>query len=499
MSDLELEPASFRDPASTVAYLDGRVLRGLTKEGAEDFGALASAPFFEPAMTEGRLVRTTEVPLEDLPQSVRGDAWVLALEHERIPFVTYPYEWTFSMLKDAALVHLDLLLAALGADLTMKDGYAYNLAFVGARPVFIDVGSFERVRPGEPWAGYRQFCQTMLYPLLLQAHKDIRFQPWLRGQVQGIQPQELARLFSGTDRLRSGVLKHVTLHGAMDQRYSGSRAQDTQKELKAAGFSTELQKATVAAIRKLVSKLDWSRSASEWKDYQHTSTYTDAERQLKAAFVERALEGRGTRLLFDLGGNDGTYSRVAARHADYVVCADGDDLCLDGLYRALKQEGNAQILGWWSSSSTRPTRWRTACWPTNRPGCTATTAERSSSACWRPASTWSSARSSLPAPGRCTTRPRAAPPSPGGDSTWKPGTRSDPGGTCGPSPTARSPPGSAGTSSSAPTGSSSGRCRRSGSGPGTSPPRRPRSASWRPGPRTRTSATRSSTTSARRR
>jgi len=344
MSDLELEPASFRDPASTVAYLDGRVLRGLTKEGAEDFGALSAASFFEPAMTEGRLVRTTEVPLEDLPQSVRGDAWVLALEHERIPFVTYPYEWTFSMLKDAALVHLDLLLAALGADLTMKDGYAYNLAFVGARPVFIDVGSFERVRPGEPWAGYRQFCQTILYPLLLQAHKDIRFQPWLRGQVQGIQPQELARLFSGTDRLRSGVLKHVTLHGAMDQRYSGSRAQDTQKELKAAGFSTELQKATVAAIRKLVSKLEWSRSASEWKDYQHTSTYTDTERQLKAAFVERALEGRGTRLLFDLGGNDGTYSRVAARHADYVVCADGDDLCLDGLYRALKHEGNAQIL-----------------------------------------------------------------------------------------------------------------------------------------------------------
>jgi len=344
MSNLELEPASFRDPASTVAYLDGRVLRGLTKEGAEDFGALSSAPFFEAAMTEGRLVRTTEVPLEELPQSVRGDAWVQALEHERIPFVTYPYEWTFSMLKDAALVHLDLLLAALGADLTMKDGYAYNLAFVGARPVFIDVGSFERVRPGEPWAGYRQFCQTMLYPLLLQAHKDIRFQPWLRGQVQGIQPQELARLFSGTDRLRSGVLKHVTLHGAMDQRFSGSRAQDTQKELKAAGFSTELQKATVTAIRKLVSRLEWSRSASEWKDYQHTSTYTDAERQLKAAFVERALDGRGTRLLFDLGGNDGTYSRVAARHADYVVCADGDDLCLDGLYRALRQEGNTQVL-----------------------------------------------------------------------------------------------------------------------------------------------------------
>src|SRR5919108_876243 len=344
MSDLELEPASFRDPASTVAYLDGRVLRDLTKESAEDFATLASAPFYQQAMTDGRLVRTTEVPIEDLPRSVHGGAWVQALEHERIPFVTYPYEWTFSMLKDAALVHLDLLLAALGADLTMKDGYAYNLAFVGARPVFIDVGSFERVRPGEPWAGYRQFCQTMLYPLLLQAHKDIRFQPWLRGQVQGIQPRELARLFSGTDRLRPGVLKHVTLHGAMEQRLSGARAQDTRKELKAAGFSTELQKATVAAIRKLVAKLEWSRSASEWNDYQKTSTYTDAEREIKAAFVSKALEGKGARLVFDLGGNDGTYSRVAAQHADYVVCADGDDLVLDGLYRSLRQEGNRQIL-----------------------------------------------------------------------------------------------------------------------------------------------------------
>jgi hypothetical protein len=344
MTNLQVEPASFRDPASTVVYLDGRVIRGLTKEGAADFETLAAAPFYEQAMASGRLVRTTEVAVEELPASARGDAWVTALEHERIPFVSYPYEWTFSMLRDAALVHLDLLLDALDADLTMKDGYAYNLAFHGARPTFIDVGSFERVRPGEPWAGYRQFCQTMLYPLLLQAHKDVRFQPWLRGSVQGIQPQELKRLFSGSDALRSGVFKHVTLHGAMDARYSRSRAQDTQQELKQAGFSKEMQRATVAAIRKLVAKLSWGRSESEWGNYQATSTYTDDERRRKAAFVDRVVAGWGAALVLDLGGNDGTYSRVAARHAGYVVCADGDDLVLDGLYRALKQEGNDKIL-----------------------------------------------------------------------------------------------------------------------------------------------------------
>src|SRR4029453_13852591 len=176
------------------------------------------------------------------------------------------------------------------------------------------------------------------------AYKDVRFQPWLRGSIQGIHPQDMAKLFSGTDKMKPGVLKHISLHGAMDQRYSKSRAQDTQKELKAAGFPTELQKAPVAAIPKLVAKLEWSRSASEWNDYQKTSTYTDAEREIKAAFVAKALQGKGAKLVLDLGGNDGTYSRVAADHPDYVVCADGDHLVLDGLYRSLRKEGNRRIL-----------------------------------------------------------------------------------------------------------------------------------------------------------
>src|ERR687888_2278696 len=145
MSDVRAEPASFRDPASTVVYLDGRVLRGLSKEGAADFEALAAAPFYERAMADGRLVRTVPVAADELPAGLRGDAWVTALEHERIPFVSYPYEWTFSMLKDAALLHLDLLLAALDHDLVLKDSTPYNVQFKGGRAVFIDIGAFERL------------------------------------------------------------------------------------------------------------------------------------------------------------------------------------------------------------------------------------------------------------------------------------------------------------------------------------------------------------------
>ena len=110
------------------------------------------------------------------------------LRHERIPFVSYPYEWTFGMLRDAALLQLDLELQALEEGLTLKDATPYNVQFRGSAPVFIDVGSFERLREGEPWAGYRQFCMLYLYPLLLQAYRDIPFQPWLRGSIDGIPP-----------------------------------------------------------------------------------------------------------------------------------------------------------------------------------------------------------------------------------------------------------------------------------------------------------------------
>jgi len=343
-----VEPGSFRDPASSVFYLDGRVLRGFDQTGWADFEALAATGFYQRATEHGELVKTTPVELATLPPAAQEKGFAGVVEHERVPVVSYPFEWTFSMLRAAALVHLDLLLQGLADGFTMKDGYAYNLQFRGARPVFIDVGSFTRVQPGEPWAGYRQFCQTMLYPLLLQAHRGVRFQPFLRGSLQGISPQDARGLLRGASG-KAGVLKHVVLHQAMDARMSGARASDTRKELQAAGFSAELQVATVKAIRKLVAKLAWKDAGpgkeSTWSNYQQTSTYSEAERERKQAFVERALGGAAPLgVCVDLGANDGTYARIAQRHAGYVVAADYDAVTVDRMWQRLSAEGNERIL-----------------------------------------------------------------------------------------------------------------------------------------------------------
>jgi ribosomal protein L11 methylase PrmA len=227
----------------------------------------------------------------------------------------------------------------------MKDGYAYNLQFRGAAPTFIDIGSFEQYRGG-PWPGYRQFCQTFLFPLMLQAHKNFSFRPLLRGQVNGIEPKQMRGLMSGGDLTRTGVLKHVALHSAMDTRNAdkGEGSQATADQLSKSGFSDAVALAAAKNVGKLVRKLRWKPGDSHWTTYQQTSTYTDAERDQKKAFVRDALSQRHAGLLLDLGCNDGTFSLLAQDFADYVVALDNDEQTIDLMYRRLREEGNTKIL-----------------------------------------------------------------------------------------------------------------------------------------------------------
>ena len=281
------EPGSYRDPANRVFYLDDRVLRGLGTPGAAAWRSLQGTRFFPKLLADGRVVRTVEVAATSL--GVDTDAWELVVEHERIPFVSYPYEWPFSMLRDAAELHLELLLAALDESFTMSDGYAYNVQWQGTRPVFIDVGSFQPSEGGGPWAGYRQFCQTFLFPLMLQGHRGVAYRPLLRGQVDGITPAQASRLFSRGDWVRPGVFRHAVLHDLAERRFSADSTQQVKAQLRSAGFDQELVKAVAAKLLRLVRKVTWEPSGSGWSGYGETCTYDAAGRAAKQAFVDAAV------------------------------------------------------------------------------------------------------------------------------------------------------------------------------------------------------------------
>ena len=339
------EPGSFRDRTSRVFYQDGAVLRGLNAHAAQEWEVLQTKSFFRQFMAEGKIVHTEQVESTDAsPDAGQGDEqWSVILTHQAIPFISYPYEWPFSMLQAAALLTLDLQAAALYADMTLKDATPFNVQWAGSRPVFIDIPSFERLRPGEPWVGYRQFCQLFLYPLFLQAYKDIPFQPWLRGNLDGIEPAQCASLMSLRALFRPGVLSHVVLQAKAQSSYAQTE-RNLKKDLRQAGFHTALIQANVSRLRKQVAKLTWKRSQSTWSGYTGALPYTESEQAQKAEFVRRIAHSRRWNLVWDLGCNTGTFSRIAAENADYVLAMDIDALVIDRFYRALKQEHAPNIL-----------------------------------------------------------------------------------------------------------------------------------------------------------
>jgi SAM-dependent methyltransferase len=341
-----LDAGSFRDPDSRVFYAEGAVLRALSERGLQDWRALAATSLFSEATADGRLVGTEEADVSDDLPLLRTDRPAGVLRHERIPFVSYPYEWTPGMLRDAALLQLDLQLAALDEDLTLKDATPYNVQFRGGRPVFVDIGSFEKLREGEPWIGYRQFCELFLYPLMLAAWKDVSYAPWLRGSLEGIEPGQMRNLLGLRDRFRRGTLTHVFLHARLERSYAdrGRTGGDVKKELRAAGFNKEILRANVRKMRKLVDRLQWEPPKGVWTEYRAVNSYSDADTEQKVAFISDVAAGEHRGQVWDLGCNDGRFSRICAEHADFVLAVDSDPAPVEILYRKLREEGRTDIL-----------------------------------------------------------------------------------------------------------------------------------------------------------
>ncbi len=337
-----VEPGSFRDHDGRVFVTPDGVYRVLSADGLRDWEALAATALWRELQEDGLVVATEPVDVDAPPDLLATDA-AGVLHHERVPFISYPYEWPFSMLKDAALLQLELNRRTLREDLTLKDASPYNVQWRGSAPVFVDVGSFEPLRPGEPWAGYRQFCMLFLYPLMLQAYKDLPFHAALRGSLDGIAPHDARAVLAG-ERFRKGVLSNVLVHARMETRYAGVAGRDVKRELRRAGFDKELLDATLRKLKKLVQGLDWKPGETAWTGYGQENTYDDDAAGRKARFVREAAARRRVALAWDVGCNDGAYSHIAAEHAELVVAFDADHATVDGLYRRLREERRTDIL-----------------------------------------------------------------------------------------------------------------------------------------------------------
>lgn len=327
------DPGSFRDRSSRVFIRDGRVFRVLDAESLATWRRAYAQPFVRQMVSQHQIVGTCEVPAEEcaafaLPPGVAG-----VLEHVRIPFISYPYEWSFAMLRDAALLHLRLLTESIRVGLILKDASPYNVQFVGKRPVFIDIGSFTHHSPGEPWLAYRQFCELMLFPLLLQAYRGVHFQPILRGELEGISARQFLQWLRLRDLFRPGVFTHGWLQAKLEQ-HTQALPTSTVHDLETSGFKTSFIEHLLRKLTRLVERLHWQPPRTQWTNYDDSLPHVAEDRQSKCAFVRKVCDLRPRDLVWDLGCNDGRFSMIAGARATTVVAMDEDHACVDRLYRS---------------------------------------------------------------------------------------------------------------------------------------------------------------------
>lgn len=331
-------PGSFRDRSGRVFQANGQIYRAVTAGALEEFEAVSRMSFFQNGMATRAIVptciscrRPTELP--------GHNSWAAILHHERVPLITWPYEWCFSMLRDAALHQLHLMRDALAENAVLKDATPYNIQFVGMQPTLIDTASVTRLPPGALWDGYRQFCQLFLYPLMMQAWVGLDFQPFLRGRLDGITPEQFRRAMSLRDIFRPGVFKHVILHSRLSTAGSPAVAQaGVSTSLRESGFQKEMIQHNVNGLIRIVERMDWKLPQSAWSEYDRESDPVRNDASAKEQFVREVMAARRWKQAWDIGCNLGRYSRIAADHSDLVVALDSDHLTVDRLYRSLRSE-----------------------------------------------------------------------------------------------------------------------------------------------------------------
>ena len=341
------DPGSFRDPAGYV-FSDGeRIVRSLSAAARVRLDQARASGLLDAAADRQLLVDTRPVAAASLPIAgggARGEAADDFVEHPRIPLVSYPYEWTFGQLKDAALAHLALQILALDHGFELADGTAYNMQFGPSGPLHIDVLSLRPYREGRPWDGYNQFCRQFLFPLLLESVAGLPFQRIYRGSPEGIGFDEARAVIPAWRRYTSlNLLLHLQLQGRAVRSASSSKLDGRVLELPHIPRARYL--ALLEGLRDWIAGLRPARAArTYWADYASVNSYSGEEQSQKAAFVARMVRAWGCGSVLDAGGNTGDYSVAAlGAGAARACCVDADIDALEAAY-ARRRAGHPGLL-----------------------------------------------------------------------------------------------------------------------------------------------------------
>ena len=342
--------SSFRDPSGFLFTRDGQLYRQINQAYQSDYTRLIESGLYSRLVKNGWLVQHQEV---DIPAAEPELAYRV-IQPELVPFISYPYEWSFSQLKDAALMTLAIQKLALQSDLGLKDASAYNIQFLRGKPVLIDSLSFEVYSEGQPWVAYRQFCQHFLAPLALMAYQDVRLSQLLRIYIDGVPLDLASSLLPVRARLNVGLLMHIILHAAAQKRFSpsdgvtpaGAGEKPAQKSpiSSRGGMSRTSLLGLIDSLEGVIRGLKWQPAGTEWGDYYQATNYSDRAFESKAASIKGMLAEIQPRTVWDLGANTGLFSRLAADQGIQTVSFDIDPVAVEKNYLQVRHKQETSLL-----------------------------------------------------------------------------------------------------------------------------------------------------------
>ncbi len=327
-------PSSYRDPSGFVFRKNGVLYRQVNKVFSEHFDFFIASGCYENLVKRGHLI-THEI----IDENLTGDnQWHTTLKPEQVPFISYPYEWSFDMLKDAAILTLDLLKEALAYEMIVKDATPYNIQWHNGKLVFIDSLSFEKYDETFPWIAYRQFCETFLSPLLLTHYFKMPLQEMLLAYSDGIPLQVTQSLLPRRTKFSIHTYLHIHLHA----KYS---AKHPAQNVKRTSFSKKKLLNLVSGLEILIKKLKLPDSKSTWSAYYDEASQRTDYLQSKQQIIQQWLEKiKPIATAADLGANNGEFSKLAAANNIQIIAADFDAFCINTLYNQIKISGEKNIL-----------------------------------------------------------------------------------------------------------------------------------------------------------
>lgn len=338
-AELCISPASFRDPAGYVFFEGDIAKRAVTFKGQPDYEIFISSGLYK-ALLERELILAHQ---EDARRVEPASGIYKVIVPEQLDYISYPYEWSFSQFKDAALLTLEVQQLAMEHGLSLKDASAFNLQFRGPKPVFIDTLSFEKNKRG-PWVAYGQFCQHFLAPLLLMAYVSANFNQFLKAALEGFSLQLTSALLPRSTYLRLGPLLHVHLHARSQKKHSTRPKLAPSPGGSSSGSDTK--PTLVSSLRSTIENLKGGKqSQSHWIDYYRQARhYPQEAEEFKKKVVSSTVRAIRPARVFDLGGNVGHYSRLVTAQGINCICYDFDPSCVDQNYLLSKASRDAHML-----------------------------------------------------------------------------------------------------------------------------------------------------------